>query len=211
MVRPKYPKDALRNGIGAKVELRTVITPDGKSKVLAVLSGDSEFSQNAVAAIRKWRFHPELRQGRPVETTYKIHVRFNPILQEANSDVELESPLPEPPPISSLAKLHPQDLGEIHHVSEPGMIAPKQLYSPEPEFSEKASLEKQQGNVDIDLVVGTDGLPRSLQITCSSAPDLNDNAIAAVKQWKFAPATKDGKPVPVEIVVEVSFRLDNNH
>lgn len=90
------------------------------------------------------------------------------------------------------------------------MIASKQLYSLELEFSEKASLEKQQGNVDIDLVVGVDGLPRNLQITCSSAPDLNDNAIAAVKQWKFAPATKDGEPVPVEIVVEVSFRLDNN-
>lgn len=212
MVRPKYPKDALRNGIEAKVELRAVITPDGKSKALAVVSGNSEFSQNALVAIRKWRFHPELRQGRRVETTYKIHVRFNPILQEANSEVELESPLPDPPPISSLAKPHRQDLGtEIHHVSEPGMIAPKQLYSPEPEFSEKASLEKQQGNVDIDLVVGTDGLPRNLQITCSSAPDLNENAIAAVKQWKFAPATKDGEPVPVEIVVEVSFRLDNNH
>src|SRR5579864_3385354 len=212
MVRPRYPKNALRNGIEGKVELRAVIAPDGKSKNLAVLSGNSEFSQNAILAIRKWRFHPELRQGQPVETTYKVHVRFNPKLQEANSEVELESPLPEPPPIFSLAKLDRQDSGtEIHHVSEPGMIAPKQLYSPEPEFSEKASLEREQGNVDIDLVVGVDGVPGNLQITCSSAPDLNDNAIAAVKQWKFAPATKNGKPVPVEIVVEVSFRLYNNH
>jgi len=134
------------------------------------------------------------------------------MLQEANSDVELESLLPETPPISPLARTHRQDFGpEIHHMSEPGMVAPKQLYSPEPEFSEKARLEKQQGNVGIDLVVGTDGLPRNLQIACSSAPDLNDNAIATVKQWKFAPATKDGKPVPVEIVVEVSFHLYNNH
>jgi TonB family protein len=212
MVRPKYPKTALRSGTEGKVELRAVIAPDGRSKNLAVLNGDPEFSQNAIVAIRKWRFHPELRQGRPVETTYKIHVRFNLMLQEANSDVELESPLPEPPPTSSLAKPHRLDVGtEIHHMSEPGMVAPKQLYSPEPEFSEKANLEKQQGNVDIDLVVGADGLPRKLQIACSSAPDLNDNAIAAVKQWKFAPATKDGIPVPVEVVVEVSFKLYNNH
>ncbi len=211
MVRPKYPKDALRSGIEGKVELRAVVAPDGQTKDLTVLSGDSEFSQNALAAVRKWHFHPEVRQGQPVETTYRIHVRFNPMLREANSDVELESPLQEPPPISSLAKPERPDLRpEIHHMSEPGLVAPKQLYSPEPEFSAKASLERQQGNVDVDLVVGTDGLPRNLQIACSSAPDLNDNAIAAVKQWKFAPATKDGKPVPVEIVVEVSFRLYNN-
>ncbi|PYX49750.1 MAG: hypothetical protein DMG79_07795 [Acidobacteria bacterium] len=50
-----------------------------------------------------------------------------------------------------------------------------------------------------------DGLPRDLKIACSSAPDLNDNAIAAVKKCKFAPATKDGTPVAVEIVVEVSL------
>jgi TonB family protein len=212
MVRPKYPKDALRNGIAGKIEMRAVIAPDGKSKDLSVLSGDSEFSQSAILAIRKWRFHPALRQGQPVETTYKIHVRFNPMLREANSDVELESPPPEPLRISSHAKSVRPDLGpEIHHMSDPGMVAPKQLYSPEPEFSEKARIERQQGNVGIDLVVGTDGLPRDPRVACSSAPDLNDNAVAAVKQWKFAPATKDGKPVPVEIVIQVSFKLDGNH
>ena len=193
VVRPKYPKDALRSEIEGKVELRAVVAPGGQTKDLAVLSGASEFSQNALAAVRKWHFHSEVRHGQPVETTYKIHVRFNPMLREANSDIELESPLPEPPPISSIAKPERPDLGpEVHHLSDPGVIAPKQLYSPEPEFSEKAGLERQQGNVDVDL--GTDGLPRNLQIACSSAPDLNDNAIAAVKQWKFAPAAKDGKP-----------------
>jgi len=209
MVRPKYPKDALRNGVGGKVELRAVIASDGKSKDLAVLSGESEFSQNAIVAIRTWRFHPERRQGQPVETTYKIHVRFNPTLQEANSDVELESPLPEPPTISSLATLRPQNLGpEIHHMSEPGMVAPKQLYSPEPEFSEKSRREKMAGVVGIILVIGTDGLPRDLRIVCSSVPENNENALAAVKTWRFAPATKDGRPVAVAVEVDVSFKLN---
>jgi TonB family protein len=121
MVRPKYPKGALRNGIAGKVELRAVITTDSKTKDLEVLSGESEFSQNALVAIRKWRFHPELRAGRPSETTYKIHVRFSPMPQEANNDLELESPLPERPTISWLAKGRPQDTGpEIHSVAESG-------------------------------------------------------------------------------------------
>jgi TonB family protein len=206
MVRPKYPKNALRNGIEGRVELRAVIAPDGKTKDMAVLSSNSEFSQNAIAAIQKWRFHPELKQGQPVQTTYKIHVRFSPILQEANSDVELESPLPEPPSIS-LAKPDRQDLGpDIHQMSEPGIAAPKQFYSPGPEFSERARKAGKGGAVTISLIVGVDGNPRNLRVECSSAPDLAVKAIEEVKTWKFEPGTKDGKPVMVQIAVEVQFR-----
>ncbi len=43
MVRPKYPKDALRNSTAGTVDLKTVITPDGKMKELAIIDGDLEF------------------------------------------------------------------------------------------------------------------------------------------------------------------------
>jgi Gram-negative bacterial TonB protein C-terminal len=114
----------------SKVELRAVIATDSKTKDLVVLGGDSGFSQSAIIAIRKWRFHPEMRQGQPAETTYKVHVRFNPMLREANSNVELESPIPETPSVSPLAK---QDFGpEIHHMSEPGMVTPNNSIRPSP-------------------------------------------------------------------------------
>ena len=89
------------------------------------------------------------------------------------------------------------------------MVAPKPLYQPEPEFSEASRKKKEKGNVDIALVVGTDGLPRDLKVMCSSIPDSNENAIKAVQRWKFAPATKEGKPVPVKILVDVEFKLYN--
>lgn len=207
MVRPKYPKDALRKGVGGKVELRALIAPDGKTKDLAVLDGNSEFSQNATAASRKWRFHPQLNQGQPVESTFKIHVRFDPVLQQANSDVELESPLSEPHSIS-LAEPDQPDLGpDVHRMSEPGMVAPKQTYSPEPEFSEEARKAGEAGAVIISLIVGVDGRPRDLNVDCSSAPDLNQNAVEAVKTWRFEPGTKDGKPVAIPIAIEVQFHL----
>jgi TonB family protein len=211
MVHPKYPKQALRKGIEGKVELRAAIAADGKTKDIAVLSSNSEFSQNALAAIRKWRFHPELRKGEPVETTYKIHVRFNPMLQEANSDVELESPPPETPPISSRAIPHRQDVGpENHRASEPGIVAPKAIYSPQPDFPETARKAGERGTVTISLIVGVDGKPRDLKVECASALDLAQKAIETITTWKFEPGTKDGKPVMVAIAVEVQFHLNDD-
>lgn len=90
------------------------------------------------------------------------------------------------------------------------MTAPKQVYAPEPEFSEKARKAGEQGTVTLSLIVGTDGKPRDVTVSCSSAPDLNENAVDAVRSWKFEPGTKHGKPVMIEISVEVQFYLDNN-
>jgi TonB family protein len=204
MIRPKYPKDALRKGDSGTVELRAVITPYGKMKDLNVLSGKPEFSESAIDAVRKWRFHPKVQHGLPVETTFKIHVRFNPLLREANSDVELESPRTE---LSAAAPGITQlDFGPgVHHLSEPGVVAPEEIYAPEPEFSEESRKEKQHGTVGIALAVGTDGLPHDLRILCSSIPDSNEIAVNAIKKWRFVPAKKDGKPVPVAIEVDVSF------
>jgi len=36
---------------------------------------------------------------------------------------------------------------------------------------------------------------------------LDEKAIEAVRTWRFEPAKKDGQPVPVQMNVEVSFRL----
>jgi TonB family protein len=208
MIRPKYPPDALRKGVAAKVELRAIVTVEGRTRDITVLDADSEFSKSAVEAIRKWRFRPVSSRGHIVETTYKVHVRFNPMLRQANSDVEIESPQPDPWPASFLAKAHPEDPGDrVHRESEEGVVPPRQIYSPEPELSERARKEAEQGTVMILLIVGTDGLPRNPSVVCGSAPDLNENALEAIKHWKFAPGTKDGKPVMVEIAVEVQFHL----
>lgn len=112
MIRPRYPKEALNRGTGGTVELRVVVAPDGKTKELTPLVGDSEFSKSAVDAMRHWRFHPISQNGRSAETKYKVQVRFNPLLREANSDVELESSPPESPSLPSSINAPDQSSGE---------------------------------------------------------------------------------------------------
>jgi TonB family protein len=88
-----------------------------------------------------------------------------------------------------------------------GVSAPKPIYSPDPEYSEEARKAKYQGVCILWLVVGPDGRPREIKVLRSLGLGLDEKAIEAVKSWKFEPALKDGKPVAVQINVEVSFRL----
>jgi TonB family protein len=36
---------------------------------------------------------------------------------------------------------------------------------------------------------------------------LDEKAVEAARQWRFDPARKDGHPVPVEVDMEINFRL----
>jgi len=88
-----------------------------------------------------------------------------------------------------------------------GVSAPRSVFAPDPEYSEEARKAKYQGTCVLWLIVGPDGHPRDIKVTRSLGLGLDEKAIEAVKQWKFEPAMKDGKPVAVQINVEVSFRL----
>ena len=88
-----------------------------------------------------------------------------------------------------------------------GVSAPKAIYAPDPEYSEEARKAKFTGTCVLWLVVGSDGRPKDIRIARSLGLGLDEKAIEAVRQWRFEPAMKDGKPVAVQINVEVSFRL----
>jgi TonB family protein len=88
-----------------------------------------------------------------------------------------------------------------------GVSAPKPIYDPEPEYSEEARKAKYQGTCVLLLIVGPDGLPRDIRVTNTLGLGLDEKAIETVRKWRFEPARKDGKPVAVQIAVQVNFHL----
>lgn len=88
-----------------------------------------------------------------------------------------------------------------------GVSAPRVIYSPDPEYSEEARKAKYQGTVILWVILGPDGLVRSIRVQRALGMGLDQRALEAVKTWKFEPARKDGHPVAVQITVEVNFRL----
>jgi protein TonB len=88
-----------------------------------------------------------------------------------------------------------------------GVTPPRAIYQPDPQYSKKARKAKLQGTCLLWLIVGADGKPRDIRVQRALGMGLDEEAIKAVKTWTFEPALKDGKPVPVQINVEVNFRL----
>ena len=96
--------------------------------------------------------------------------------------------------------------GGVFHVGG-GVSSPRPLDTPDPEYSEEARRAKYQGTCLLWLIVGPDGRPHDIKVARSLGMGLDEKAMEAVRNWKFQPAMKDGKPVAVQINVEVSFRL----
>src|SRR6202140_3469011 len=86
-----------------------------------------------------------------------------------------------------------------------GVSAPKAIYAPDPEFSEKALAANYGGTCVLRLVVGPDGKPRDIRVLQTLGLGLDEKAIEAVKNWRFEPSMKDGKPVDVQVNVEIVF------
>jgi TonB family protein len=95
---------------------------------------------------------------------------------------------------------HPESVG-------PCAKPPRPTYTPDPTYTEQARQKHKQGEVVLYVVIGTDGLPRDVRVAQSLGAGLDDKAVEAVKQWRFAPATYRDKPVAVRINIEMNFKL----
>lgn len=88
-----------------------------------------------------------------------------------------------------------------------GVSAPSVIYSVEPEFSEEARKAKVAGNVLVGLWIDEKGMPSHVHVVRGIGMGLDEKAVEAVKQWRFKPAMENGKPVLVELNIEVNFQI----
>ena len=88
-----------------------------------------------------------------------------------------------------------------------GVSAPLLIHKVEPEYTDEARAAKYQGTVSLYVEIGPDGTPTNIKVVRSLGLGLNEKAIECVKQWRFKPGMKDGRPVTVMATIEVNFRL----
>jgi protein TonB len=90
-----------------------------------------------------------------------------------------------------------------------GVSQPRLLREVKPAYTSDAMRAKIQGAVWVRCIVQTDGSITNPEVVRSldSVFGLDQEAIKAVRQWRFAPGTRMGQPVPVQITIELTFNL----
>lgn len=84
----------------------------------------------------------------------------------------------------------------------PGVNPPKLIHSVDPYHPGPVG---SSALVVLQVTIDDNGVPHDVKVVRSGGLDFDDRAVAAVRQWRFQPASKDGHPVAVLVNVEVNF------
>src|SRR5580698_8991761 len=230
---PQPPHLTLTDAANGKCEkldgtvvLTAIVDDKGVARnVLLLHPIGNDLDKLAVRLVTGERFTPGMRNGVPVAVAVSIDVNLHTCIEDKNEagqqghflksrslpveEIDLQKPpykdatltLPgNQPPLPKNATAAPYHVGG-------DITAPTVLHSVGAEFSEGAREERISGVCMIALIIDEHGMPQDLHVVRSLEPTLDENAVKAVRQYRFKPAMKDGKvPVPVMVTIEVDFR-----
>jgi TonB family protein len=100
--------------------------------------------------------------------------------------------------------------GKLQAVALTDEITPPRLSEvASPDYTAEAKKKRIEGTVTLAIVVDKKGDVVDAKVVKGLGYGLDENAILAVKEWKYKPAEKDGEAVAVKLEVEVEFYMRN--
>ena len=179
-VAAKYPDDPTLTKRNYGCTLTVVIGENGTPTSITPLNTDSNpFIESAVEAVRQSSFTAGTLAGKPVPVQLMIAVPFD------------KKGKPALPQILRLGF----------------RTVPVPVYTPEATYTDDARRKKLEGVVLTSVIVNEKGIPTDVNVIRSLDPGLDQNAIKAVRQYRFEPLKIDGVSFPVRMSIEVNFRL----
>ena len=99
-------------------------------------------------------------------------------------------------PTSSVVTVHEFSFNQMVVTTKP----------PDPTYPPIARAAKIRGMVNVEMIIGTDGVPVSAKAV-SGPGMLHEHSVAYALKWRFRPATEDGRPVQAKFVLGVNWTL----
>ncbi len=93
-------------------------------------------------------------------------------------------------------------------VSGGKIVAPRLIHSVPVRYPSIANANHVEGDVEVQTVIAPTGKVQSAK-AISGPSLLREAAVNAVRQWRYSPATLDGKPISIQYMVTVRFHLSN--
>jgi len=182
-IPPFYTRAARDSRIEGTVTVEAAFDTNGNATVIrTVKSLGYGLDENALTALRSWKFAPALRNGVPVDVVALVDIDFN------------------------LANAPPAEFDDPARVGG-GVSAPTVLQRVQPQYTDEARAAGLQGTVVLQAIIGTNGMAKVLTIVKPMDMGLTESAIDAIQRWKFKPAVRNGKEVAVAVNIEINFNL----
>ncbi len=89
--------------------------------------------------------------------------------------------------------------------NQPDVEPPRLIYKVQPDFPEKVRRTRVHKEVLLECVIDERGVVAALYVATSAGDLLDEAAKAAVRQWRYEPARKDGAPVPYLFPVRIVY------
>jgi TonB family protein len=165
---PEYPAGLLKSGVEGTVVSHLWVTEEGSvSAAIVTDSPDKRFNAPTLASLRSWKFEPATRNGEAVARVCSVPIEFVRKSVTVGAIV-----LPEP------------------FNSEPQIVT--RVPADYPLSLIRAAFT---GKVIMHLFIDEEGRAKEVGVAESTDPRLDRAAVDAVRKWRFAPATVNGKPV----------------
>lgn len=125
-----------------------------------------------------------------------------PAVELSDIDVSVFG-IPDAPPGPAV------NLGAAGEVQWPGngILPPKKIHAPRPLYTEEARKARIQGTVILQVIVDAEGNVSHPKIIKGLPLGLDEKAVETVREWVYAPATRDGSPVAVYVNLMINFSL----
>jgi TonB family protein len=97
------------------------------------------------------------------------------------------------------------------HVTSADLSGPSPVKKSDPKYPPTLINEHVEGEVVLYAVIRADGSVDSVELVRGLDEQLDANAMEALSQWKFRPASRQGTPVELEAIVHIPFRASADH
>jgi TonB family protein len=149
-------------------------------------------------AMKEWKFTPPKRDGVPVAIQTELTINFSAegVVISRNAQIEVEQYLRQA--FGHRLAMKRKSASELDAV--PAMIA-----QVSPKYAKQAEQEGVRGKVTVHFYIDETGAVRMPSVEGDAHPYLAQQAVEAVREWRFAPPRSRGKPVLVSARQDFEF------
>jgi len=193
-VDPLFPPRLLQKGLTQGM-VHLAINTDQEGKLVEwLVTGytQPEFADSVVAAVKQWKFTPAELRGERVGTTIELIFQFEArgvVVSSSNLSDQLEAEMLRR--IGAHYIYAPCSLRELDRIPTP-------IVTVMPIYPEELARRGVKGRVTIEFYIDEKGQVRVPSVAVEDDAVLTSLAIAALRQWRFEPPTRNGNPVLVK-------------